>query len=82
MYKEIIYKTNKPRKRFGFLTRIALDEIGMFSLFNIGPFHDGLLKLGYLRIYGEEEYVNRVINKFEFFFLKFNIKAKLKKYEL
>ena len=79
MYKEIIYKTNKPRKMFGFLTKIALDEIGMFNLFDIGPFHDGLLKLGYLRIYGEEEYVKKVGSKFEFYLKRLGIEAFLRK---
>ena len=78
MYREIIYKTNKGKEVFGFLTKVGLSEPGMYSFFNIGPFHDGLLECGYLRIDGDDEFVNKVANKFEYFFKKQNeIKADL-----
>lgn len=79
MYREVIYKTNKGKEVFELLTRVGLEEIGMFTLFEIGPFHDNLLEKGYLMITGEKEFVDDVAAKFEFFFEKSGVKAKLEK---
>ena len=81
MYKSIIYKVNKSsvKKAFGILAKIALAEFGMYSLFNISPFNDDLFELSRIRIDGEEEFVDKVSNKFEYFFKESKIGGKLER---